>query len=498
MPTSSLTAVAFTAVSALAEGADRLVARMILGTDGGDLEAPLPLPREDYARDFESDTSRREFAELLARAREVTELPDLGSRQEAYALVGRYLVDRSDALFAIWDGDASRGQGGTAEVVAYARERAMPLVWIDPRQGSKVVVEADAGIGGRSRREIDRFDRSSIPRARFEREVRRQAQKRLDAVARVDGSALPVAALSDWLWPFYVRADLLAERHQRWYQALGTGLFLMAAGAVAAVAAQMLFAPEAPQLVWIEVALMLGLLAVVWIGRRWRLHDHWISYRFLAERFRSAFFLAVSGLGERREGGPARIHLGHEPEEWLRRAFAEVWSQRPRVELAETDVDGLRRFLAEAWIDDQADYHRQASLRNDQHHRSITTAIAGLFGLTLVAALLHSAGVGGHGAPGGAETLAVFPTAKVLTFLAIALPALGGALGGIRAQQEFVRQAERFGMMARHLEAAADRMRAAPDLETIRIVAAEVEDGVLEENRDWFVVVRFHDFELHV
>jgi hypothetical protein len=41
-------------------------------------------------------------------------------------------------------------------------------------------------------------------------------------------------------------------------------------------------------------------------------------------------------------------------------------------------------------------------------------------------------------------------------------------------------------------------MEAAPDLETVRTVAAEAEDLMLEENRDWFVVMRFHDFELHV
>jgi hypothetical protein len=496
-PVSAATPVTFTVVSALAEGADRLVARAVLEAAGADLEAPLPLPRDDYTRDFESDASKREFADLLAKAREVTELPTRGTRSDAYAQVGRYIVDRCDVLTAIWDGDAARGEGGTADVVAYARQRGTPLVWIDPARAGGIVVEA-AEVGGRSRLEIDRFNRSAISRTGFEREVRRQTLKRVDGAARAGGSGLPVRALSDWLWPYYVRADLLAERYQRWYQALGTGLFLMAAGAVAAAAAQVLFAPDTPQLGWVEIGLMLGLLAIVWIGRRRRLHDRWISYRFLAERFRSAFFLALAGLGERREGGAARLHLGHETEEWLRRAFAEVWSARPRVEPTAVDVEPLRRFLADAWIDDQAAYHRRASERNERGHRWVTAAIAGLFALTLVAALLHSVGFGGHEEEHGTEAAGGFPTADMLTFLAIALPALGGALGGIRAQQEFVRQAERFAMMVHHLGAAADRMRAAQDLDTIRAVAAEAEDLMLEENRDWFVVVRFHDFELHV
>jgi len=32
----------------------------------------------------------------------------------------------------------------------------------------------------------------------------------------------------------------------------------------------------------------------------------------------------------------------------------------------------------------------------------------------------------------------------------------------------------------------------------IQSMAAEVEELMLDENRDWFALVRFHDFELHV
>src|SRR5579864_7622317 len=46
--------IALTAVSALAEGADRLVANEILKHRGSRLEIVLPLPPEDYRRDFGS------------------------------------------------------------------------------------------------------------------------------------------------------------------------------------------------------------------------------------------------------------------------------------------------------------------------------------------------------------------------------------------------------------------------------------------------------------
>ncbi|MGH7525545.1 MAG: hypothetical protein ACREMX_02460, partial [Gemmatimonadales bacterium] len=49
-------------ITPLAEGADRLVARVELGLDA-ELVVPLPLPREEYQRDFPKTVG--EFAELL-------------------------------------------------------------------------------------------------------------------------------------------------------------------------------------------------------------------------------------------------------------------------------------------------------------------------------------------------------------------------------------------------------------------------------------------------
>ena len=40
--------------------------------------------------------------------------------------------------------------------------------------------------------------------------------------------------------------------------------------------------------------------------------------------------------------------------------------------------------------------------------------------------------------------------------------------------------------------------KAAANLDTVRAVAAEAGDMMLEEIRDWFVVMRIHDFELQV
>jgi len=117
-------------ISALAEGADRLVAREALALPGTTLSVVLPFTADDYARDFETEESKREFAELLARAQDVEVMPATPTREAGYEMQGRRIADRSDVLVAVWDGEGSRGQGGTAEIVAYAAENGALLMWV--------------------------------------------------------------------------------------------------------------------------------------------------------------------------------------------------------------------------------------------------------------------------------------------------------------------------------------------------------------------------------
>jgi hypothetical protein len=117
-------------VSALAEGADRLVAHVLLEEPGATLTVVLPFARDDYLADFVTPESKAEFLELLGSAAHVRVAPPSESREEGYELAGRLIVDASDVMIAVWDGEPSRGRGGTAEIVDYARETAVPVYWI--------------------------------------------------------------------------------------------------------------------------------------------------------------------------------------------------------------------------------------------------------------------------------------------------------------------------------------------------------------------------------
>jgi hypothetical protein len=120
--------VPLTCVSSLAEGADRLVAQRVLERPGAGLIVVLPLPAEDYATDFGSPESLQEFNDLLTAADEVVVAPSDPadpSREAAYERAGLAMLDRSDVLLALWDGQPARGRGGTAHIVEEAHERGL-------------------------------------------------------------------------------------------------------------------------------------------------------------------------------------------------------------------------------------------------------------------------------------------------------------------------------------------------------------------------------------
>jgi hypothetical protein len=135
-------------VSCLAEGADRLVAEAVLRRPGARLVAVLPMPRGELVADFATAESRDEFAEILVRAAEVVELPARATRDEAYAAANEWMLGAADVLVAVWDGGGAHGPGGTAEVVARARARHLPLVWVqagNPMPGAMDSITLGAG-----------------------------------------------------------------------------------------------------------------------------------------------------------------------------------------------------------------------------------------------------------------------------------------------------------------------------------------------------------------
>jgi hypothetical protein len=117
-------------ISCLAQGSDQIFARVVL-EHGGAVE--VVLPAADYReRKIEPD-NLAEFDDLMSRARVVRTLPCVKSDRDAYMAASEEMLDSVDSLIAVWDGSPSGGYSGTADVVAAARERGIPVtvVWPD-------------------------------------------------------------------------------------------------------------------------------------------------------------------------------------------------------------------------------------------------------------------------------------------------------------------------------------------------------------------------------
>ncbi len=120
-------------VSCLCDGADQLFAHAVLDR-GGTLQ--VIVPAEEY-RDSLAPEAQPRYDDLISRAACVERLPFKESTETAHLAGGKAVVERSDLLVAVWDGAPARGLGGTADIVAYARQRGIPVEVIWPPGSSR-------------------------------------------------------------------------------------------------------------------------------------------------------------------------------------------------------------------------------------------------------------------------------------------------------------------------------------------------------------------------
>src|SRR5712691_11464799 len=162
-------------LSALAEGADRLVARVALA-HGAYLIAPLPLPLDEYRRDFEPGLkpgNMAEFDALFAQALAAPVMPlhgtslealraDRKKRAEQYRAVGIFIAQHCHVLLALWDGNNDNmAMGGSAEVVAFKRHGVPLRVSGSPRADEP----GSGGVSGARTLEWPRWPLASLASA---------------------------------------------------------------------------------------------------------------------------------------------------------------------------------------------------------------------------------------------------------------------------------------------------------------------------------------------
>jgi hypothetical protein len=426
------------AVSSAASGADTLFAETA-AQEKLPWTLLLPFPIPEFRKDFDDRDWRRVEALLPRAARTHVEEPG-GSPEEAFMECGMRTVDDSDVLVAVWDGKEANGPGGTAEVVAYAREQQKPLLWIHAST-------------------------AEIVEERLERLPPRPAAGPAGDVDRADYAALQAT---------FRHYDAGAQHNRPWAISLNLTLILLHQVATLVAIAALVWSEET----WLKepaTGIKLGLLVIALV-LPWFLHhahEGWMIDRLRAEICRSA--LSV----------------------WPLRQADEIFSaMRLPVELAlqrsillarllsppsTDDLAQAKRTYAAERIGGQAGHftkHAAAALRHKRRLR-------GLGALCTVLAIVSGATIAFHAVR---ESDSSYHAIKLFS---IGLPLVTTALLSSVAAFDLERRSARYSEMAAFLEGARIRVEHAATWHGFNRAVIEVERTLLLEIWEWYSVARF-------
>ena len=398
------TAISFRVLSPLAEGADRVVARAVLDDPDARLDVVLPLTLEDYLEDFATEESRKEFENCSAVAESrsfcgrgasgmTAAIP--ATRPNCAAMPtakwAEYVVDHCDVLIAVWDGQPSRGRGGTAEIVQYAQEQNRPIIRVWGDSFEVLNRDNNNGLDASALDAIDRFNRQAITpeqRAGYVKNLDHEHFEKPETAAEIPASVREF--VNGRLFPYYAQASILAKESQKRFYRAGKFIYVLSAAAVGCAALGVLF----PALAWAGFSVELVLLIIIWLtlrqARRKHSHQGWIENRFLAERIRCGIFMAICGVEPR----PIEVlpYMGHSQtvNDWTVRVFDEIWDRLPPLAgCSQGECLILNPYVREAWIGEQVKFHNGKKEREGQARRRLARAGKIVLPTTIAAAALH-------------------------------------------------------------------------------------------------------------
>ncbi len=380
----------FVILSALAEGADRLMAKIALEELRADLIAVLPMPEEEYEGDFETKESREDFRALLKRALFVKIAPAPGGqttwpaggepRNEQYARAGAIIVDHAQVLFALWDGKPVRGTGGTADQVGWFErgdslndyslhaDAVSPLdplepgllIHVDPATARAVVTSCPPSEGSQQSGAKSNIRAILAAADRYNRNVLRQRSRIAGnpSLAAEASEKTPDLAITDIA---YRASDALSMYFGAKVKESDSIVYGLAPGAVLAFN----FVSSKWQAPWIYLgvtAIMAMLAARIWSRS---IDNRFLEYRCLAEAARTLFFWRIAGVKRSLWITCLSRQLG--AMHWVRHAvrtieFCQDCAQ-PEQNAARPALDGLH--IAERfWVGDQKDWFKRKELEH--------------------------------------------------------------------------------------------------------------------------------------
>lgn len=498
-----------TVISPLAEGADRLVARV--GVDlGYRLHVPTPFPKGVYRDDFTATPGSVDAFNTLLGDANAGVLQLDGARDDpvrrlwhqcrSYEAVGRYVVHNCDLLIAIWDGTPAKGRGGTAEIVRRALDIGVPIWWIDATDPTATPIWLEDVAEPR----IDQKGRPAcaaltdfisqlivppkapdphphgviealirlVPGDQRPPHLRYLANEQLESPwwcgahawllrmtaafrPRASEPATPSHPIAIYWHEFYRQADALSRQVGDRYRSTYVWVFALIALSLvlAAFGAAFVAVPDLVVLAHLAALPEAVALALIFVliacNIRCDWHQRWIDARLLSELLRKQQALAVIGWSLPGRAVSRLAEQQSAPHERDRAAwvpwFFAAVLRAAPLAVGVMSAETLREPLRMAREDLVEAQRRYHADRRKQYRRAARTLIVAGELLFLVVAYLVYLKV--------CHAL-VHPDAGVTTgsavieFLAVALPTIGAASLGIRAYAELQLLAEQ----SRHME----------------------------------------------
>ena len=529
-------------LSPLAEGADRLAARVALDM-GIHLAVPLPMPKDEYEHDFTTPESKAEFGKLLGRAErsfdlssgdvpEVTNLKTREGRNRLYAQVGAYIARHSQILIALWDGVDSQKPGGTADVIRF-KLQGVPPPYAPPPNPLDAVESGPVYIittprlsnpqpAGEPFQLCKRFPDGHKDEAAAEKaydriykhfdEFNRDTQRLGDrlAEARERSKSYLFSAEQEKLLPrnakFPVSVYTLADSLAGHYQALTLwtirGLLLLVL--LAAACFQFYVFSESKPLAIVYLVLF-ALAYALYLWARWRGYQNkHLDYRALAEGLRVHIFWRLAGLKD----SVADHYLRKQRDEldWIRQALR-VWSIPTRLETQAgiqhvVDIDGAdfvgvptrletqpgvlpqrMDVVLKRWVQDQAHYFDGTMRRYDKGNRRIRFFQHGFFLASLALGVIKVFLESSH-------------PIIIAIYLTIVVAALLHFYGKFLGLAELAKQYARMRELFRRGEECLQPCLKAGNYAKAQILLHRLGQEALVENGDWILLHRERPLEV--
>lgn len=341
-------------VSSLADGADRLGARVGLGK-GMELIIPLPFEAEVFEKDFPDRVD--EFKDLLGQAQ--CSFVATESEFSGYEGASRWIARHCQIIIALWDGEQEvSAPGGTAHTVrlryhvgesghtlSSIADYLGPVLHLHCPRTSGVSrqkpqwiwpVDADARTASLEQllSPLDEFNEEA---SKVDRESVRDSLKQLPEQLTAKANLIHAFGL----------ADSLANTLQRQFQSVlnaSVGL------AIIGYMIQQLWATTSGR---IAASLFLSLaFLVIYLSARARNLERYLEYRALAEVLRVACFWRLAGVTATPTERFLNQHWGNL--RWVRSAVNALW-------IPDTSVTPDLGLVKTSWIDDQQGYYERRS-----------------------------------------------------------------------------------------------------------------------------------------